>query len=695
MAGLRCWSACSSSRRTPSCSASCSPARPPPSSAACWRPRAASSLAGIVAVVVVCAIVGDSVGYAIGDRWGHQLLQLGPLRKRQKGIARRLDQLSRRGALAVFVGRFSAFLRAVIPGLAGMSKMRYRSSCPPTRSAASAGGSSTCCSATSSGERVEKATGIASDILLGLIVVVIVVALRAPPSQGEAGDRGAGGDGGAERATPPVEPVASGRAGQDGRPSTERSPARRPASTRANSPAASLPCGVGVHPAHAPPGRCGPARRGRSAARRCPTRSCRRATSAGRRAPGRRPPRRRPPPPGARGRSGAGPCRRHGARDARRRTCVAIPFSTIHSGRPGRSAASVAHHDRSACRVRLDVPQRPSEGPVAPRRRARRRPGTRMAWLATGSYQSKPTASMRAAAAATRAPRRPHGAGRGVGSGRAGGPRPAPDRAHAPHRRATRRRRSDGGPPRRRGAGERRRRGPPGVRRRSGRRRSGSTPRVAQLRAGPAACGQLVDRRRARVDRDLGLGLHGGDDVGGQHVRGQEVVEDAEGVGNGHAAAGRARALDPPHEHDDVGLVDRHPATAVRRQRRHHAGDVAGEDVGRAGSEPELLAEPPRVGEVVQRDDGLETPRRAQGEDLGVALERRRVELARARAPAGPIPPRAGTRCSRWRPRGPARLRGGARSRTPHPSASTRPTPSQPDQLLWGSPSPLKPPSTW
>ena len=56
------------------------------------------SLGGIVAVVVLCAIVGDSVGYAVGDRWGRQLLQLGPLRKRQKGIDTALDQLNRRGA---------------------------------------------------------------------------------------------------------------------------------------------------------------------------------------------------------------------------------------------------------------------------------------------------------------------------------------------------------------------------------------------------------------------------------------------------------------------------------------------------------------------------------------------------------------------------------------------------------------------
>ena len=133
------------------------------------------SLGGIVAVVVVCAIVGDSVGYAIGDRWGHQLLQLGPLRKRQKGIAGALDQLSRRGALAVFVGRFSAFLRAVIPGLAGMSKLRYRVFLPANAIGGICWGLLYVLLGYFVGERVEKASGIASDILLGLIVVVVVV----------------------------------------------------------------------------------------------------------------------------------------------------------------------------------------------------------------------------------------------------------------------------------------------------------------------------------------------------------------------------------------------------------------------------------------------------------------------------------------------------------------------------------------
>ena len=35
------------------------------------------NLEAMLVVVVVCAIVGDSVGYAIGDKWGPKLLELG------------------------------------------------------------------------------------------------------------------------------------------------------------------------------------------------------------------------------------------------------------------------------------------------------------------------------------------------------------------------------------------------------------------------------------------------------------------------------------------------------------------------------------------------------------------------------------------------------------------------------------------
>ncbi len=133
------------------------------------------SLAGIAATVVACAIVGDSIGYWVGDKWGDKLLRLGPLRKRQKGIEVGLEQLRRRGPAAVFVGRFTAFLRAVIPGLAGMSKMRYRIFLPANAAGGLCWGVLFVLLGYFVGQKVEKATGIASDILLGLIVVVIVV----------------------------------------------------------------------------------------------------------------------------------------------------------------------------------------------------------------------------------------------------------------------------------------------------------------------------------------------------------------------------------------------------------------------------------------------------------------------------------------------------------------------------------------
>jgi membrane-associated protein len=133
------------------------------------------SLAGITITVVLCAIVGDSIGYWVGDKWGGKLLQLGPLRKRQKGVQVALDQLKRRGAVAVFVGRFTAFLRAVIPGLAGLSRMRYRIFLPANALGGLCWGVLFVLLGYFVGERVEKATGIASDILLGLIVVVILV----------------------------------------------------------------------------------------------------------------------------------------------------------------------------------------------------------------------------------------------------------------------------------------------------------------------------------------------------------------------------------------------------------------------------------------------------------------------------------------------------------------------------------------
>ncbi|MBV8463373.1 MAG: DedA family protein, partial [Acidimicrobiales bacterium] len=137
--------------------------------------RGGVSVGGIVITVVACAIVGDSVGYEIGARWGHTFLRLAPLRKREKGVQTALDTLTRRGPIAVFVARFSAFLRAVVPGLAGMSDMHY-----PTFLVSNAAGG-ICWGVLFVllgyfvGQKVERASGIASYVLLALIALVVVV----------------------------------------------------------------------------------------------------------------------------------------------------------------------------------------------------------------------------------------------------------------------------------------------------------------------------------------------------------------------------------------------------------------------------------------------------------------------------------------------------------------------------------------
>lgn len=81
-------------------------------------------LALMAGVVVVCAIAGDSVGFEVGRRFGPWLMLRRPLAGRS-GVQRTMDLLERYGGPGVFLGRFVAFARAIIPGLAGMSGLRY------------------------------------------------------------------------------------------------------------------------------------------------------------------------------------------------------------------------------------------------------------------------------------------------------------------------------------------------------------------------------------------------------------------------------------------------------------------------------------------------------------------------------------------------------------------------------------------
>jgi len=159
------------------------------------------SLAAVIAVVVVAAIVGDSVGYEVGRHLGPRILGLRVLRQRQR--QRRLTEaqelLARRGGSAVFLGRWVAFFRAVMPALAGTARMPY----PKFLAFNAAGGLAWGTAAVVAGylagasyARVEKVLGP------GAAVVVLVLALvglavwrvRAHRAERERDDTGTRGD---------------------------------------------------------------------------------------------------------------------------------------------------------------------------------------------------------------------------------------------------------------------------------------------------------------------------------------------------------------------------------------------------------------------------------------------------------------------------------------------------------------------
>ncbi|MFC5748828.1 DedA family protein [Actinomadura rugatobispora] len=80
----------------------------------------------LAVVVVAAAIVGDSVGYEVGRRLGPSILDAALLRRHADRVQAARELIRRRGPVAVFLGRFVAFFRAVMPALAGLSHMPYR-----------------------------------------------------------------------------------------------------------------------------------------------------------------------------------------------------------------------------------------------------------------------------------------------------------------------------------------------------------------------------------------------------------------------------------------------------------------------------------------------------------------------------------------------------------------------------------------
>lgn len=80
----------------------------------------------VVAFCVLGAVIGDGVSYAIGRRLGFRALQHNAFKPHRRKIAMTRLYCRRYGVLSIFVGRFFGPLRAFVPAIVGILKMRNR-----------------------------------------------------------------------------------------------------------------------------------------------------------------------------------------------------------------------------------------------------------------------------------------------------------------------------------------------------------------------------------------------------------------------------------------------------------------------------------------------------------------------------------------------------------------------------------------
>ena len=133
----------------------------------------------IFAVASAAAIIGDNIGYWIGDQGGYRLARkYGPkvrLDERKLKTARYL--FDRQGVLVVFFGRFVSVLRAYAAFLAGVSKMRWRLFLPANAAGGIVWAGIYTLASYLAGDALEHLSGTINWILAGLAVIAIVAGL--------------------------------------------------------------------------------------------------------------------------------------------------------------------------------------------------------------------------------------------------------------------------------------------------------------------------------------------------------------------------------------------------------------------------------------------------------------------------------------------------------------------------------------
>jgi membrane protein DedA with SNARE-associated domain len=133
----------------------------------------------IFLVASAAAIIGDNIGYWIGDKGGYRLARrYGSkvrLDERKLKIARYL--FDRHGGKVVFFGRFVSVLRTYAAFLAGTSKMRWRRFLPANAAGGIVWAAIWTFAAYLAGNALKRASGIINLVFIGAAVIAIVVAI--------------------------------------------------------------------------------------------------------------------------------------------------------------------------------------------------------------------------------------------------------------------------------------------------------------------------------------------------------------------------------------------------------------------------------------------------------------------------------------------------------------------------------------
>jgi membrane protein DedA with SNARE-associated domain len=132
----------------------------------------------IFAVAAAAAIVGDNIGYWIGDKGGYRLARryghVVRLDERKLKIARYL--FDRRGVIVVFFGRFVSVLRTYAAFLAGTSQMRWRRFLPANAAGGIVWSAIYTTAAYFAGSALSRASGTIT-LIFGIAAVIAVIAV--------------------------------------------------------------------------------------------------------------------------------------------------------------------------------------------------------------------------------------------------------------------------------------------------------------------------------------------------------------------------------------------------------------------------------------------------------------------------------------------------------------------------------------